>query len=62
MDNIIKREREKIDLDAEMPENENLEQTTIEDIVLTRILDQKPSGVITRSRSIRIKMIYMLML
>jgi hypothetical protein len=45
-----------------MPENENLEQTTIEDIVLTRILDQKPSGVITRSRSIRIKMIYMLML
>ena len=39
------------DFDVEL--NENLDQTTVEDIILTRILGQKPNGVITRSRYVR---------
>ena len=31
----------------------DLDQTTTEDIILTRILVQKPNGVITRSTSVR---------
>ena len=40
-------------LDEDMPLGEDLDQTTIEDIILTRILGQKSNGVITRSRSVR---------
>ena len=45
-------EREDIDLDGYMSDND-LEQTTTEDIILARILGQKPNGVITRSSSVR---------
>jgi hypothetical protein len=39
------------DFDVEL--NENLDQTTVEDIILTRILGQKPNAVVTRSRYVR---------
>ena len=39
--------------DDEMPDDENLDDTTNEDIILNRLLGQKSNGVITRSKSIR---------
>jgi len=39
--------------DFNMELNENLDQTTVEDIILTSILGQKPNAVITRSRYVR---------